>query len=235
MMEDVVSSDRLRDAARNLSPLQATNVGEALGKWLAGFHHWSSSQLDAGLLEMLESNGMIDDLIHEGLDDKIFAHCESVEIRDMAWKQLMTTDTEGRGVVYGDLTTKNILIQTKSGSDRMNVTPIDWEACRLGMLMQDVALLIADLFVQYSLEASPAALPLIHGFIRGYGPVKDTLVFQAAVYTGIYLFLWEGGGPYTYEADQVDGLLQVAVNLVAHGAGEDREAIKETFMGGLFS
>lgn len=106
IMEDIVSSERLRDVARHMSPPKATDVGEALGTWLAGFHRWSLSQVNAELLEMLQSNAMIDEMIHQGLDEKILAYCGSTELRDTAQKQLMLADGKGRGVIYGDLTTK---------------------------------------------------------------------------------------------------------------------------------
>ncbi|KPM46485.1 hypothetical protein AK830_g105 [Neonectria ditissima] len=224
IMEDIAGSERLRDVARDLSSSKAVDV-------------------DSKLLGMLQSNAMIDDVLHRGLGEKILAHGGSVDVRDTAEKQLKTVDGEGRGVMYGDLTTKKcascvsvlLHVQIQGGNDVIKITPIDWEACRLGFHMQDLALLVSDLFVQHSLESCPAALAMIRGLVKGYGPVSDAVVFQAAVYSGIYLFLWEGGGPYAYKGEQVGGLLDIALSLVVHGATKDREAIKETFLWGLLA
>lgn len=101
--------------------------------------------------------------------------------------------------------------------------------------MQDIAVLLTDLFTQHYFENCKAALPMIEGFCRGYGTVKDTLIFQASIYSGLYLFLWEGAGPYDCKEGQEAGLLKIATDLVKAGFLKDQQFLTQSFLGCLVS
>lgn len=111
VMEDITNGERLRDAARTMDPSTAMVVGQVLGKWLASFHDWTDSHADKDLLEILEPNETLDDAIHQGYDVKILGHCggDGPKILDMVRNQLNMADGDGRGVIYGDLTTKKLV------------------------------------------------------------------------------------------------------------------------------
>lgn len=99
--------------------------------------------------------------------------------------------------------------------------------------MQDIAVFAMVVFIQHHFEGCRAALPMIQGFTSGYCPVSDELVFQAAIFSGLYLLNWNMMVTSTPSADQLDDLLKIADDFIIMGAQKDRESIKKTYLGGL--
>ncbi|KAJ5290962.1 hypothetical protein N7478_000213 [Penicillium angulare] len=233
IMEDVANSERLFDMTKQMDHSIATEIGEALGKWLGCFHDWASKQDDPGLLKTLEPNHAVQEAIHRGMDQQIRARGYDPAVTELTKELLTGEDGAGRGVIYGDITTKNVLYQTAENGGHTRLSVIDWEACRIGFRMQDIGVFAMINLIQYHLEGCQAALPMVHGFTSGYGPVADELVFQAAVFSGLYLLHWDMAITWTPTPDQVDGLVKIADELIIMGAQKDRQSIKKTFLGGL--
>lgn len=105
-MEDVANSERLIDTINKMDQSTATDIGEALGKWLASFHDWATKHADSELLETLKPNQAVQEVIHQGMDQEILDRGYSPTVIEVA-RTLLTSDCgNGRGVIYGDITTK---------------------------------------------------------------------------------------------------------------------------------
>jgi hypothetical protein len=106
ILEDIPDSRRLYETAAELGKDGASSVGEAVGRWLVGFHRWSNENLDAKMIALAESNGTALKRLRDNAYTKLLEHCRDERVPHAAWQHLTRQDDQVRRVVYGDMSAR---------------------------------------------------------------------------------------------------------------------------------
>ncbi|KAE8372096.1 kinase-like domain-containing protein [Aspergillus bertholletiae] len=233
--EDVNDSKTLPDSLQSLSLSSAVSIGQGLGRWLASFHTWARSQAITDLPTVIKDNTQLFDMLTGHIYHIISEECKNKEIGQYCKDRLLEVAEEGVGVVHGDFTNRNVLIQTSHKKDgpHVHLAIVDWEACRYGDQSWDIANFIASVYVPHRAYSVEVADPMLQAFIQGYGILGDEQVFRVAIQTGMYIFLWSWYARGQLTEEKAEDLIQLARCLLIKGCERDREWVKHSFLGCL--
>lgn len=67
---------------------------------------------------------------------------------------------------------------------------IDWELAQYGRREYDLGQMIGDFYERKVFDNAANALPLLRGFIKGYGPLTEEEAFRIAIHAGQHLVCW---------------------------------------------
>ncbi|KAE8381228.1 kinase-like domain-containing protein [Aspergillus bertholletiae] len=237
VMEDFKDSKSLRAALRFLSMSSAASIGQGLGEWLASFHSWARAQGDTGLPTVIRGNSELYDMQVRYICHEILRECESERVSQYCREKLLGLDKEDVGVVHGDFTSRNILIQNfhVKDSQPINLAIVDWEVCHYGNQSRDVAGFIASIYMAHHFDDVDVADRMLQAFIQGYGLLSEEQAFRIVVETGICFFLWHVYTDGKQTEKQVKDLLQLAHCLLVKGCEKDWEWIEHSFLGCLLA
>ncbi|KAL5361535.1 kinase-like domain-containing protein [Aspergillus floccosus] len=203
VIEDIPDCETLRDyllsnAAQAIPSTRASTIGQGLGLWLSELHALDWSQIDEKVKMALDDNEAgIKEGMKMAFDLAIDAFSDDPLARECVVQIFGPDNPRNRGMIHGDFTTRNILIQSSprgATEDHINLAVIDWEFSRHGCLASDLASMIGFLYIQWKFEDTPSAelvlRDFILGYVRGHGPLSEELVFRTAGLMGILLLVW---------------------------------------------
>ncbi|KAF9885551.1 hypothetical protein FE257_012757 [Aspergillus nanangensis] len=235
IMEDITESKTLHGGLQFLSAPTAASIGQSLGAWIASFHSWARSHTDPSFSSVLGNNGELYEKQVRRMCINLSSECENKRVVEYYRDRLLEIDKEDVGVVHGDFTSRNVLVQNSHGRAKrpISLAIVDWEACHLGNQSRDIATFIGSLYMEHHFHGIEVARSMLQGFVQGYGPLREDLAFRVVVHTGMYFFLWKIYGDGKQTEKQVRELLQLAQDLLVKGCEKDREGITQSFLGCL--
>ncbi|KAK8020234.1 hypothetical protein PG990_005372 [Apiospora arundinis] len=245
---------------QNLPGSSPRAVGHALGSWLRMFHQWASMPAQKALLEKLGPNQGMRQLkslitygsfieILERHPEVIEGHKNTLEDVQAAMKQeFERPPIDGdstRGLIHGDFWSGNVLLPNspwrdaqQSAQEPNKLFIIDWENVQYGHRAVDIGGMLADLYERKHFRGVAASLPVIEGFVEGYGPLDEELAFCAAIHAGVHLICWyyrrDRNAPLPHPLPMVLAALTLGRDLVLAGWRKDREWLRSTFLASLF-
>lgn len=143
--------------------------------------------------------------------------------------------TSARNYMYS-LQTSVLLrdpIPSRSQSNTLDLTIIDFELAHFGHHAIDLGQMIADLYERYHFLSHPYAQAAIQGFIQGYGPISEDLAFRTAIHAGVHLIFWyKRGNPKDPKRpwatpEKIEGCLRVGNEWIIRGWESDRRWFQE--------
>lgn len=117
----------------------------------------------------------------------------------------------------------------------MSLAVVDWEICCYAHHTRDVANMVSDLYMHYHFSHVDAALPMLQSFVRAYLPLDEKSRYRIVAETGEHFFLWWGYAPDTHTKEQEEEIMALGMDLIIMGNEMDREGIKKTFLGFMFT
>ncbi|KAL6879291.1 kinase-like domain-containing protein [Trichoderma novae-zelandiae] len=234
-------------------------VGYALGSWLRFFHNWTSEPAQAELRRRVGSNeGMrrLKCLItYDSFIEILARHPETLEgyretleaVRSAMKYEFERGPTESdeiRGLIHGDFWTGNVLLPdrpwqgTQPAQDPNELFVIDWENVQFGHRAVDIGGMLADLYERSHFKDVAVSIPLMRGFVEGYGPLSEELAFGTAVHAGVHLICWyyrrDRSAPLPYPLPKFLDALALGRDFVVRGWAKDREWFEGSVLAPLF-
>ncbi|EFY84305.1 hypothetical protein J3458_019990 [Metarhizium acridum] len=237
----------------------ALSVGRALGTWLRSFHDWASAPGQAALQEVGSNMGMrkLKCLItYDSFIEILERHPELLdgcrkpleEVRD-AMKTEFERDPvpdENRGLIHGDFWAGNVLLKNvpwreaareDEGPNELFI--IDWENTQFGHRAVDIGGMLADIYERNHFKGVQASIPMMQGFMSGYGSLGDDLAFTTAIHAGVHLICWyyrrDRNAPLPYPLERVLAALTLGRDFVLKGWARDRQWFKTSMLAPLFA
>ncbi|KAL7928860.1 kinase-like domain-containing protein [Trichoderma chlorosporum] len=236
------------------------SVGYALGSFLRFFHNWTSAPAQAGLRQKVGPNSGMRQLkclitydsfieILERHPETIEGHKETLEAVQSAMKyEFERPPTEGdevRGIIHGDFWAGNVLLRDKpwreaqqSAEEPNELFIIDWENVQFGHRAVDIGGILADLYERKHFKNVAASIPLMQGFMQGYGPLSEELAFTAALHAGVHLICWyyrrNRNDPLPYPLPTVLDALTLGRDFILKGWAKDKKWFEDSVLAPLF-
>ncbi|KAK5999189.1 4-hydroxytryptamine kinase-like protein [Cladobotryum mycophilum] len=254
LLEDFKGQTTMREflqsqCSQSISSEFVTRLGTSLGSWLGALHVWGEGKSPTDLTGEEQENCEVQDASFNFYYDnplrKIdqFPHLlgssrETFErVKQRAAEDLKNRDATKFGIIHGDVSTKNILISddpsTRDTHPRFII--IDWELSQYNSQLRDCGQVLSDLYMLQYLGSLDAAKMMTQGFMQGYPSLTEGAIFQTAIHVGLFLLLWDVTLPGSYSTQEVEGLIILARDLVVAGWNQDREGLKKTTFGTVFS
>jgi len=175
---------------------QCKQLGEAVGRWVRNFHDQASQR--PMLIQEVTKNKeaqQVQQLINyqfavDRLQQFPSILTEALPILEAVQKMAaMELTEEPLQVIHGDLGPANILLPDVEiqAETEIPVFVIDWETSQLGISNIDTGQMIADTYRLWLCKKIAAALWMLQGFCKGYGPVSEAYALRTAVHAGIHL------------------------------------------------
>lgn len=117
----------------------------------------------------------------------------------------------------------------------MFLAVIDWEICCYAHPTRDMANMVSDLYMHYHFSHVSRALPMLQSFVRAYPPLDEKSRYRIVAETGEHFFLWWAYTPDTHTKEQGEEIMSLGMDLIIMGNEMDRDGIKRTFLGFLFT
>lgn len=138
---------------------------------------------------------------------------------------------------YADMSSVLMPITEQEGTTPLYV--IDWELVQYGHRAIDIGGMLGDLYERKHFRGVDAAVEIMHGFIAGYGRMDGELAYETAIHAGVHIICWyrrrNVDAPLPYPLEDVLALLTVGRDLVLKGWERDREWLKTSILGPLFT
>lgn len=116
---------------------------------------------------------------------------------------------------------------------------IDWELAQFGHRAIDVGGMLADLYERKHFKDSDVVIPVMKGFVDGYGMISDEMAFRIAIHAGVHLICWHirrnPNLPLSAPRDKVVSALTIGRDLVLKGWEKDRRWLKSSVLAPLFA
>ncbi|KAL7808812.1 kinase-like domain-containing protein [Trichoderma aethiopicum] len=244
---------------QSLPGSSSQSVGYALGSWLRFFHSWTSEPAQAELRRRVGPNeGMRRlkcQITYDSFIEILERHPETIEgyretleaVRSALRFEFEREPTEGdevRGIIHGDFWAGNVLLpdspwhRTISPLAPNNLVIIDWENVQFGHRAMDIGGMLADLYERKHFKDVAASIPIMRGFIEGYGPLSEELAFRTAIHAGVHLICWyyrrDRNAPLPYPLPTVLEALTLGRDFILRGWARDREWFEDTVLAPLF-
>ncbi|CRL27779.1 Protein kinase-like domain [Penicillium camemberti] len=228
LVEDKVDSQLLKSFL--LSPPsgpiiqdQIMSIGEAIGRWLACFHNWGRSLIEEQTLKIFRRNEDLHCKTPSPLYEAVANQCEDKVLRQAVIAALTKKDKRVQGVIHGDFSPRNILIQYSSLPVGTELTVIDWETITYENQLHDFANMMAVIYIQHHFSGAGSFSSLTQGFVRGYRDLDADLFAEALILIGVWMLFFRKimAGPGLSEASQIDpkGKLKgLAIDFISKGA-----------------
>lgn len=120
---------------------------------------------------------------------------------------------------------------------------IDWENAQYGHRAVDIGSMMADLYERHHFSVAGTSLPILEGFVKGYGGpllrTHDELAFRVAIHAGVHLICWyyrrDRNTPLPYPLPTVLAALSLGRDIILKGWRKDKEGLKGTFLAPVFA
>ncbi|UKZ73272.1 hypothetical protein TrVFT333_000915 [Trichoderma virens FT-333] len=237
------------------------SVGYALGSWLRFFHNWTSEPAQAALRERVGPNKGMRQLkclitydsfieILERHPETIEGHKETLKAVQSAMKyEFERPPTEGeeiRGLIHGDFWAGNVLLPDSPWHDSQSSTQepnklfiIDWENAQFGHRAVDIGGILADLYERKHFKNVSTSIPIMQGFVEGYGPLSEELAFGTAIHAGVHLICWyyrrNRNAPLPYPLPIVLAALTLGRDFILKGWAKDKKWFESSVLAPLFT
>ncbi|KAL7626920.1 hypothetical protein AAE478_003694 [Parahypoxylon ruwenzoriense] len=224
---------------------QCLQLGKALGRWLRGFHDWTTQQ--AELRNTLATNIELQLLKHtinfSWLLDRVkqfpsvLGDAADVfeEVKNMAGAEL--NDGSKLQVVHGDFWSGNILLPNTPIQEGVDVPMfvIDWEMAQLGVHSVDLGQMIAELYELKLYKSIFGGLWMAQGLVDGYGAVSEDSAFRTAIQIGAHLICFGTSVPGWGTQEQIENCARVGKDIIIHAWEKDRPWFEQGDLACLFS
>ncbi|KAK5636879.1 hypothetical protein RRF57_012591 [Xylaria bambusicola] len=262
VLEDIPDVDDLKNvlvlsAGKQILTAQAaTSIGHNIGAWLRSFHDWAiisnTKFTDFGDNESMRilkydiTYGAYLDVLESSFPDLLEGHRLPLrQVKELAMKEFEKTSNdwfagENWGIIHGDFWSGNILLPSPSQSiGEENLFVVDWEFVQFGRRAYDIGQMIGDLYERWLFRGAESAIPMIEGFIEGYGQLKDDeLAFRIAIHAGVQLIGWyirrAPGSPLGFPLDQVTDAMRTGRDWISKGWQKDKKYFENTPLARLF-
>ncbi|PTB78833.1 hypothetical protein M440DRAFT_1373802 [Trichoderma longibrachiatum ATCC 18648] len=256
---DLVSLLQSTKVDQSLPGISSLSVGYALGSWLRFFHSWTSGPAQAELRRRVGPNeGMRRlkcQITYDSFIEILERHPETIEdyretleaVRSAMRYEFEREPTEGdeiRGIIHGDFWAGNVLLpdspshRTISPLEPNNLVIIDWEKVQFGHRAVDIGGMLADLYERKHFKGVAASMPIMRGFIKGYGPLSEELAFRTAIHAGVHLICWyyrrDRNAPLPYPLPKVLDALTLGRDFILRGWARDRDWFEDSVLAPLF-
>ncbi|KAH8898608.1 hypothetical protein GQ53DRAFT_710494 [Thozetella sp. PMI_491] len=236
------------------------NIGRYLGSWLRSFHTWASAPQQATLRGKILSDDPMRKLklrisynsflgVLENYPELLEGHRELLEtIRNAKAKEFekpATDADEDWGLIHGDLWCGNILIPTTGWQEPTaqgkpnELFMIDWEYAQFGHRSYDIGHIVGDLCERIIYNKADTALPVLEGFVEGYGQLSDEMAFRVAIHVGVHAINWHKRrpkkGPWVASPEAIVAGLAVTRDFVIKGWEKDKAFFEGTLLASLFT
>ncbi|KAM0461489.1 hypothetical protein ACHAPV_004194 [Trichoderma viride] len=236
------------------------SVGYAMGSWLRFFHKWASEPAQATLRERVGPNKGMRQLkcliTYDSFIEILERHPETIEGYKETLEAVRTTmkheferpPTEGdeiRGLIHGDFWAGNVLLPGSSWQEAQQSTQdphklfiIDWENAQFGHRAVDIGGMLADLYERKHFRNVDGSIPIMQGFIQGYGPLSEELAFSAAIHAGVHLICWyyrrNRNDPLPFPLPKVLAALTLGRDFILKGWAKDKKWFEGSVLAPLF-
>ncbi|KAH8130402.1 hypothetical protein FP744_10009295 [Trichoderma asperellum] len=237
------------------------SIGYALGSWLRFFHNWTSEPAQTALRERVGPNKSMRQLkcliTYDSFIEILERHPETIEgyketleaVKSTMKYEFERPPTEGdeiRGLIHGDFWAGNVLLPDSSWNDAQQSTQephkliiIDWENAQFGHRAVDIGGILADLYERKHFKNIDASIPIMQGFIRGYGPMSEELAFSVAIHAGVHLICWyyrrNRNDPLPFPLPKVLDALTLGRDFILKGWAKDKKWFEDSVLAPLFS
>ncbi|KAJ5688944.1 hypothetical protein N7462_003336 [Penicillium macrosclerotiorum] len=217
-----------------------TSIGEAIGQWLEIFHAWGRGHIDEDLMEKLRRNEDLHCKDANPLYESVVNQCDDEILRQAVFMTLNKNDRRVQGVIHGDFSPRNILIQYNNLPTGTELTVIDWETITYENQLHDFANMMGIIYIQHCLSGGPSFKTLLQGFVRGYRKLSADLIADALILTGVWILFFRqiifgveiSDRPRSQEHEN---LKKLAVDVISKGMKEGFGSIEDAFLGPLSS
>ncbi|KAM0523079.1 hypothetical protein ACHAPE_001571 [Trichoderma viride] len=251
---DLITILRSANVDQILPESSRQSVGYALGSWLRFFHKWASEPAQATLRERVGPNKGMRQLkcliTYDSFIEILERHPETIEgyketleaVRTAMKYEFERPPTEGdeiRGLIHGDFWAGNSWQGAqKSIQDPHKLFIIDWENAQFGHRAVDIGGMLADLYERKHFRNIDGSIPIIEGFIQGYGPISEELAFSAAIHAGVHLICWyyrrNRNDPLPFPLPKVLAALTLGRDFILRGWAKDKKWFEGSVLAPLF-
>lgn len=116
---------------------------------------------------------------------------------------------------------------------------IDWENVQFGHRAVDIGGILADLYERKHFKNITASIPIMQGFMEGYGPLSDELAFSTAIHAGVHLICWyyrrNRNAPLPYPLPTVLAALTLGRDFILKGWAKDKKWFESSVLAPLFT
>lgn len=102
----------------------------------------------------------------------------------------------------------------------------------------DIGGILADLYERKHFKNVATSIPIMEGFMQGYGPLSEELAFSAAIHAGVHLICWyyrrNRNAPLPYPLPKVLAALTLGRDIILKGWAKDKKWFKSSILAPLF-
>ncbi|KAH7411542.1 kinase-like domain-containing protein [Phaeosphaeria sp. MPI-PUGE-AT-0046c] len=260
IIEDLSNSVSMTEALVSNAPFTAgpTALGKVMGTWIRRFHCWTADVNQKPLRRLVYDNSAMRKIRYDisyGAFTTILKKFPDIweakghildEVKSMATAEYAKVpDDESDmlwGLIHGDFWTGNVLMPSSNDGEPLEgiieLFIIDWEMAQYGRIEYDLGQMIGDMYERKVFAKAENALPLIQGFLSGYGALSDEEAFRVAIHAGQHLVCWyirrDPNSSLTGIEDQVGEAMRIGSDFIVNGWARDRDWFASTDLACLF-
>ncbi|KAI0509604.1 kinase-like domain-containing protein [Xylaria bambusicola] len=268
VLEDFPDVDDLKNVLvlsagkQTLTAQVATSIGHTIGAWLRSFHNWaivSNTKFkdfgDNGSMRKLKyaiTYGAYLDVLESSFPDLLEGYRLPLhQVKELAMKEFDHPSNDrftdkNWGLIHGDFWSGNILLSSHllhhlpQSISNEKLFVVDWEFVQFGHRAYDIGQMIGDLYERWLFRGVEGAIPMIEGFIEGYGQLEnDEFAFRIAIHAGVHLIGWyirrAPGSPLGFPLDLVTDAMRTGRDWISKGWQKDKKYFENTPLARLFS
>jgi hypothetical protein len=103
----------------------------------------------------------------------------------------------------------------------------------------DIGGMLADLYERKHFKNVAHSIPIMQGFMQGYGPFSEELAFSAAIHAGVHLICWyyrrNRNAPLPYPLPKVLAALTLGRDFILRGWAKDKKWFESSVLAPLFT
>lgn len=125
------------------------------------------------------------------------------------------------------------------GAGTNSLFVIDWEFTQYGHRAYDLGQMIGDLYERSVFNGIDTFMPVMHGFIEGYGETDSEMAFRTAIHAGVHMIGWYNRrsptSPLGAPPEVVVAGLTNGRDLILKGWERDRKFFESSVLASLFA
>lgn len=212
----------------------ASEIGRALGTFLASLHVWSLSQPEVlKRFQENESSRRLSAAVHYGRLDAVakqFGH-DDERIKEIADKYSDQVMTSNEVLTIGDFWTGNVLVQDSP----FRLYVLDFELCKPGPCAFDVGQFAAEAYTISLYRNFDGGNTLVSEFFKAYKALRPEInPADVAVKLGQHLVVITPAVGWTDDQELLQQTVDEGVELVLHGANGDTEWLEQSVVRDLY-
>ncbi|OTB08428.1 hypothetical protein M426DRAFT_52103 [Hypoxylon sp. CI-4A] len=224
---------------------QCLQLGKTMGKWLRGFHDWTSQQpaLRKTVTETKELRPLKHMVNYGWLLDRVkqfptvLSDAKKIfqQVQNMANAEL--NDESQLHIIHGDFWSGNILLPNAPIQEGVDVPifVIDWELSQVGINNLDLGQMIAELYMLKLYKSIWGGLWMVQGFVDGYGTVSRDFAYRTAIQVGVHLISFGTVVPGWGDPKQVENCARVGKEIIVNAWKRNRRWYEKSDLACLFS